>query len=348
MSAISLEGVRKTYSLAQKEFRALDDVSLSVEAGTIQGIIGFSGSGKTTLLRCISRLETVDAGRVIVDGADLAHLDGPTLRVARRRLGIVFQQYHLLRSRTVAENVALPLELAGLNRVAISARVKELLEWFGLSGKHDAYLSQLSGGQRQRVAIARALATKPSVLLSDEPTSALDAETTASVLETLQRVRDEMGVTILLVTHELGAVRAICDRVAVLDRGRIVEQATVPDLFLRPTSDAARRLLGQSDPFTHLQTLIGENHFPADTVFLSVQLVGASAERALLTEAARHSGIDLHILHGEIGRLRGVAYGNMIVSANGEAASVTSAIRFLQEGGAVVTRLDPQSKGTTA
>lgn len=348
MPAISLEGVRKTYSLGHVEFRALDDVSLSVEAGTIQGIIGFSGSGKTTLLRCISRLETPDAGRVIVDGADLAHLDGSALRVARRRLGIVFQQYHLLRSRTVAENVALPLELAGLNRPAIAARVKELLEWFDLGGKRDAHVSQLSGGQRQRVAIARALATKPAVLLSDEPTSALDAETTASVLETLQRVRDDMGITILLVTHELSAVRAICDRVAVLDRGRIVEQATVQNLFLRPASDAARRLLGQGDELALLQALLAENHATPGSVFLSLHLVGTSAERPLLTEAARHSGADLHLLHGEIGRLRNVAYGNLIVGVRGEAAPVASAIRFLQEGGAVVTRIDPQGKGIEA
>lgn len=343
MPAISLEGVRKTYTLAQSEFLALDDVSLSVEAGTIEGIIGFSGSGKTTLLRCISRLEAVDAGRVVVDGADLAHLNGEALRVARRRLGIVFQQYHLLRSRTVAENVALPLELAGCNRTDIGSRVKELLKWFDLREKRDAYLSQLSGGQRQRVAIARALATKPSVLLSDEPTSALDAETTASVLETLQRVRDEMGVTILLVTHELNAVRAICDRVAVLDGGRIVEQKTVPDLFLRPSSDAARRLLGHNDAQLRLQTLIEENHRLVDAVFLSLQLVGVSAESPLLTQAARFFGIDLQVLHGEIGRLRNVPYGNLIVAAHGEAGPIANAIQFLEENGAIVARLNPRN-----
>jgi len=348
MSAISLEGIRKTYTLAQSEFVALDAVSLSVETGTIQGIIGFSGSGKTTLLRCISRLESVDAGRVVVDGADLAHLGGEALRLARRRLGIVFQQYHLLRSRTVAENVALPLELAGLNRVAIDSRVKELLKWFDLGGKRDAYLSQLSGGQRQRVAIARALATKPSVLLSDEPTSALDAETTASVLETLQRVRDEMGVTIVLVTHELNAARAICDRVAVLDQGRIVEQATVPDLFLRPSSAAARRLLGHNDALARLRTLVGENHRLSDASFLSLELVGVSAESPLLTQAARYFGIDLQVLHGEIGRLRDVPYGNLLVAVHGEAASVANAIQFFEENGSVVTRLNPYDGETNA
>jgi len=237
--------------------------------------------------------------------------------------------------------VALPLELAGLGRTAIGARITELLEWFGLSGKRDAYLSQLSGGQRQRVAIARALATKPAVLLSDEPTSALDAETTASVLETLKRVRDEMGITILLVTHELGAVRAICDRVAVLDRGRIVEQASVPDLFLRPSSDAARRLLGQNDSLPYVRTLMGESQLPANSIVLSLRFIGASAESPLLTQAARYFGVDLHVLHGEVGRIRDVAYGTMIVTARGEAGSVASVIQFLEENGASVTRLNP-------
>ncbi|WP_172838152.1 methionine ABC transporter ATP-binding protein [Terriglobus roseus] len=334
--------------MAQVEFRALDDVSLSVEAGTIQGIIGFSGSGKTTLLRCISRLERVDAGRVVVDGADLAHLDGAALRIARRRLGIVFQQYHLLRSRTVAENVALPLELAGIGRTAIAARVGELLEWFGLNGKRDAYLSQLSGGQRQRVAIARALATKPAVLLSDEPTSALDAETTASVLETLQRVRDEMGITIILVTHELNAVRAICDKVAVLDHGRIVEQVSVPDLFLRPSSDAARRLLGLPNSPDYVRMLIGESKLPADSILLSLQLAGASAELPLLTQAARYFGIDLHVVHGEVGRLRDVPYGNLIVVARGEAGPIARAVKFLRENGAAVNPLDSHDGGNRA
>ncbi len=343
MPAISLEGVTKSYPAAQGWHQALENVSLSVEAGAIQGIIGFSGAGKTTLLRCVSRLERPDSGRVVVDGSDLVHLEGQALRVARRRIGIVFQQFHLLRSRSVVENVGLPLEIAGESRIAIADRVGELLEWFGLSEKADAYPAQLSGGQRQRVAIARALAARPAVLLSDEPTSALDAESTAAVLDTLRRVRDEMGVTILLVTHELDAVRAICDRVAVLEHGRIVEEATVEDLFLRPSSAAARRLLGKSARIEQIRRFLGEKQAYQGSVFLSVQFIGGSTARPLLSQAARISGADLHLLHGEIGQLRGSAYGNVIVEALGDGEAVTQAIHILRDGGAAVTPIDPWS-----
>ncbi len=223
---------------------ALSGVSLTVAPSLIQGIIGFSGAGKSTLLRCITRLEEPDEGRVMIDGLDLAHLHGAELRAARRRLGVVFQQLYLLRSRTTAGNIALPLELAGAPSSRIRERVQELLTWFGLEDKAAQYPAQLSGGQRQRVAIARALCLNPTVLLTDEPTSALDPETTASVLEILRRVRDELKVTIVLITHELDAVRALCDRVAVLENGRIVEEETVQELLHRPVSAAARRLIG--------------------------------------------------------------------------------------------------------
>lgn len=233
----------KRYQHGEQWVEALAGVDLSVEPGTIHGIIGFSGAGKSTLLRCISRIEKPDTGRVLVTGSDLASLEGEALREARRRIGIVFQQLHLLRSRTVAGNVGLPLELLGRPKAEIDARVTELLQWFGLADRGRQFPSRLSGGQRQRVAIARALAMRPAVLLTDEPTSALDPETTALVLSLLRRVRDEFGVTILLVTHELSAVRAICDRVSVLDAGRIVEEGRVEQVLTAPRSSAAKRLL---------------------------------------------------------------------------------------------------------
>jgi D-methionine transport system ATP-binding protein len=240
LSAIVIESLSKRYG---QNVQALAGVDLTVERGCVQGVIGFSGAGKSTLLRCVCALEKPDAGRVLIDGSDVAHLDGAELRAARRKLGVVFQQLNLLRSRTAAGNVALPLELAGVEKPRIRQRVGELLAWFGLEEKAGQYPAQLSGGQRQRVAIARALALNPAVLLTDEPTSALDPETTASVLELVGRVRRDFSVTILLITHELSAVRAICDRVAVLDAGRIVEEGTVDHLLARPASSAAKRLL---------------------------------------------------------------------------------------------------------
>ncbi len=243
-AVVVLEGVRKRYKLKSKSIDALAGVNLSVSRGAIQGIIGFSGAGKTTLLRCISRLEQPDEGRVLVAGKDLAHLKSRALREARKQIGVVFQQFHLLRSHTVVANIGLPLRLAGRSRAEIAARVQELLQWFGLEDKAEQYPEQLSGGQRQRVAIARALAIHPAVLLTDEPTSALDRETTASVLELLQRIRNEFGVTILIITHEIDAVSAICDRVAVLEDGRIVEEGEVAKVLSQPESSAAKRLLG--------------------------------------------------------------------------------------------------------
>jgi D-methionine transport system ATP-binding protein len=243
LNAIVIESLRKRYRHKDAFVEALSGVDLRVERGSVQGVIGFSGAGKSTLLRCICALEKPDEGRILIDGADVAHLDGVELRAARRRLGVVFQQLNLLSSRTAAGNIALPMELSGVEKPRIRERVTELLDWFGLPEKAGQYPSQLSGGQRQRVAIARALSLNPSVLLTDEPTSALDPETTASVLDLLRRVRREFGVTILLITHELSAVRAICDRVAVLDAGRIVEEGTVDQLLTRPVSAAAKRLL---------------------------------------------------------------------------------------------------------
>jgi D-methionine transport system ATP-binding protein len=240
---VRLEGVHRTYAAAGGPVQALRGVDLRVARGTIQGIIGFSGAGKSTLVRCLALLEAPDAGRVWIAGTEAASLRAAALRDARRRIGIVFQQYNLLRSRTVAQNVALPLELAGTPAAETRARVAELLRWVGLGDRADSYPAQLSGGQRQRVAVARALAPRPDVLLTDEPTSALDPETTRSVLALLRRVRDELGVTILLVTHEMASVRAVCDRVAVLDAGRIVEEGPTREVLAGPRSDAARRLL---------------------------------------------------------------------------------------------------------
>jgi D-methionine transport system ATP-binding protein len=240
---VRLENVRKVYSKGTHVAEALAGVDLAVERGSVQGIIGFSGAGKSTLLRCISRLEKPDSGRVIVAGTDLTGLEGEALRRERRKLGVVFQHLNLLHSRSVAANVALPLELAGTARDEVKTRVSELLDWFGLADKKAQYPGQLSGGQRQRVAIARALAVQPSVLLTDEPTSALDPETTASVLSLLRRVQREFHVTILLITHELSAARAICDRVAILDHGRITEEGPVERVLQRPESAAGKRLI---------------------------------------------------------------------------------------------------------
>jgi D-methionine transport system ATP-binding protein len=240
---------------------ALEDVDLVVPAGSIHGVLGLSGAGKTSLLKCIARLETPDAGEITVAGSDWTHLSNAALRRERGKMGIVFQQLHLLSSRTVAANVALPLELHGAGKPEIDVRVAELLEWFGIADKALEYPAQLSGGQRQRVALARALATKPRVLLADEPTSALDPETRASVLNTLQGIRDKLGVSILIITHDLRSAGGICDSITVLDAGKVVETGSAFNVLNHPATDVTRRLLFHGESPSHVRTSAQSPHF---------------------------------------------------------------------------------------
>jgi D-methionine transport system ATP-binding protein len=262
---LEIRGLRKVFP---NGVVALDGVDLSVSAGEIYGVIGRSGTGKSTLIRCVNRLEEPTAGSIHIAGEDVTAMDGAQLRATRRRIGMVFQQFNLLSSRTALENVALPLEIAGVGRAERRRRTLELLELVGLSDRMSAYPGQLSGGQKQRVGIARALASKPDVLLSDEATSALDAETTNSVLELLREINAELGLTVLLITHELDVVRRVCDSVALLDAGRVVESGPLGDVVARPDSRLAPGLLpalGRAD--------LADGEAALDVVLLDEDLV---------------------------------------------------------------------------
>jgi len=243
--AISVRGLSKRFPGAP--VAALDAVDLEVSAATIHGVLGLSGAGKSTLLRCIACLERPDAGEIRIAGSDWTSLGGADLRRERSRMGIMFQQLHLLASRTVGANIALPLELHGTPRAEIASRVAELLDWFCIAEKAAEFPAQLSGGQRQRVALARALATAPRVLLADEPTSALDPETCASVLNTLSGIREQLGITILIITHDLRTAEALCDSVTILNAGRVVETGPASQVLNRPTTDVTRRLLAYNE-----------------------------------------------------------------------------------------------------
>ena len=248
MVLIEIQHLTKVFGQGADRVTALEDVSLRVEDGDIFGIIGMSGAGKSTLLRCLSMLEKPTSGKIVLDGSDLAALNGAQLRAERRKMGIVFQGYNLLMQKTVAENVAFPLKLEkGFGKAAVAARVDELLELVGLADKAKAYPAQLSGGQKQRVAIARALATKPEILLCDEPTSALDPLTTKAMLGLLADINRKLGVTILIITHELSVVRRICGRVAVIGDGRVAESGTVDEVFQNPRSQVAKLLLSEKE-----------------------------------------------------------------------------------------------------
>ncbi len=314
---IRLAGVTKTFAAGPTPVTALDGVDLDVRPGAIVGVIGRSGAGKSTLIRLVNGLERPSAGRVIVDGQEISGLPEAGLRRARRSIGMIFQHFNLLSSRTAAGNVALPLELAGVERTAARARVAELLDLVGLSDKADRYPAELSGGQKQRVGIARALATNPKVLLSDEATSALDPETTRSILDLLARINGELGLTILLITHEMAVIRGVAHEVAVLDRGRIVEAGPVFDVFSAPRHALTRSFLAGEPGFAlppAISARLRPQPSPNGQTVIRVVFRGAHATEPVLARLARDEAIEANILAGTVDEIAGRPFGVLVVS----------------------------------
>ncbi|MEJ8800213.1 methionine ABC transporter ATP-binding protein [Trinickia caryophylli] len=339
---IELRKIFQRYPGPQGPVDALHDINLAIPGGEIFGIIGRSGAGKSTLVRTINLLARPSSGDVVVAGRTLTALPPAELREARREIGMIFQHFNLLSSRTVFENIALPLELTGMKRHAIEAAVLPLIELVGLTAQKDRYPSQISGGQKQRVGIARALASKPKVLLSDEATSALDPETTRSILELLKRINRELGLTIVLITHQMEVIKQVCDRVAVLDAGKIVEAGNVVDVFLQPRHEVTRALLGdviahelpsavKARVAKHLETGAGQ--------LLRLAFAGGSVDRPVLSEAIRRFALDVNILHGQIDEIQGRPFGSLAVLADGERGQLDAALAFLREQGVVVETL---------
>lgn len=316
---IRLEGVTRRYRSAAGERVALDSADLEIAKGEVFGVVGRSGAGKSTLIRTINRLETPDAGKVFVDGAEITALNPAELRAARRRIGMIFQHFNLLNAKTIFDNVAFPLRLEGRPEAEVKQRVTELLERLGLSEHANKHPAQLSGGQKQRVGIARALACGPSVLLCDEATSALDPETTEDILTLLDQLNRELGLTIVLITHQMEVVRRVCDRVAVLKDGRIVEQGATADVFLHPQHPVTQAMLAE-----------GEEAFDASVVPAGAKLAkltfrGASTYEPELSRVARSVGVDYSILSGRISRIRGEPYGQLVVAFTGGDAEAATA-----------------------
>lgn len=325
---IRLKGIRKDYRAGKSEVTALHDVSLTIEAGQVFGIVGHSGAGKSTLVRIINRLEEASAGQVWLDGAEVTALDAHSLRLLRQQVGMIFQHFNLLGSRTVAQNIAVPLRIAGqLSADEIAARVDELLTLVGLSEQRNKYPAQLSGGQKQRVGIARALANRPKVLLCDEATSALDPQTTRSVLQLLNEINRKFGLTIVIITHEMDVVRTICDRVAVLDGGVIVEEGPVNEVFLFPKHPTTRRFVLESEHIDENEASSVFARVPGKIVRLTFS--GDNIYQPLLASIAREHVIDFSILSGRIENIKDTPCGQLILALNGEAQQIDTAIAHL-------------------
>jgi len=331
---IQLSNVSKTFFTKNGEVKALHNVSLHVKKGEIFGVIGYSGAGKSTLIRCINMLEKPTSGTVTVNGVELTNLPSSKLREMRKKIGMIFQGFHLLKTATVYDNIAIPLRLAGISKNEIDQRVKKYLAIVGLQDKHDSYPSQLSGGQKQRVAIARALALEPEVLLSDEATSALDPETTEAILDLLLKINDELGITILLITHEMNVIQRICDRVAVMENGEIVETGDLLQVFSAPQHETTKKFVGSLFHQPLPQNLIDELKKTGPIVTLS--FVGDSSSEPVLALVSKQFDVYPNILSGNVTQLKNQPYGKLIVHLQGSKEETRKAVQFLEQRGARV------------
>ena len=333
---IRFEAVSKVYPAYRDKpsVHALQAVDLAIPRGSITGVIGRSGAGKSSLVRLINGLEKPSTGRVIVDGREISALAGRELRLAQRSIGMIFQHFNLLSSRTAADNIALPLEIAGWSRADIATRVAELLELVGSADKCDRYPSELSGGQKQRIGIARALATRPNVLLSDEATSALDPQTTRAILDLLANINRELGVTIVLITHEMSVVRQLAKEVAVIDGGHVVERGHVADIFTHPRHPVTQAFLseaiGDSVPVS-LQSRLSSQPVPGGQAVLRVQVRGTEAGDKVVGRLSRELSHDVALLSARIDEIGGQHVGSLILGIPGGEAAARQAQAYLSQ-----------------
>ena len=337
---IQIRNLYKTYHLKTGDVKALDDVSLDIAAGDIYGVIGYSGAGKSTLVRCLNLLEVPDAGSVTVDGKELCHTEnGRLLRLSdkelsrvRRGIGMIFQHFNLLDRSTVFDNVAYPLKYTGLSKEEIRRRVSEMLTLVDLSDKAEAYPSQLSGGQKQRVAIARALAGRPKVLLSDEATSALDPDATDSILDLLARLNRQLGLTIVLITHEMSVIKAICNKVAVLEDGRVVEEGDAYEVFANPQAPITRKFISSASALGKLETLVKRGQVTADGGRLIILTFSKdSVGDALISAISRNYGLSVNIALANIDMLHDGALGRLACVVKGEPENIEAALQYLRD-----------------
>ncbi|WP_156647132.1 methionine ABC transporter ATP-binding protein [Lentibacillus sp. JNUCC-1] len=333
---ISIKALSKQYDTkGDGPIKAVDGLTLDISEGEIFGIIGYSGAGKSTFVRLLNRLEEPSSGSVTIDREDITKMSSKALRIARQDIGMIFQHFNLLWSRTVEDNIAFPLEIAGYPKAERKKRVQELVRLVGLSGRESAYPSQLSGGQKQRVGIARALANEPKVLLCDEATSALDPETTDAILDLLVDINQKLGLTIILITHEMHVIRKICNQVAVMESGKIVEQGEVLDVFSHPEQNVTKRFVAQvmGEDETESFELLTED-FPEGTL-VRLQFVGETANKALISQLAKQFPIDINIVQGKITQTKHGSYGTLVVQLLGETGELEQVVQYIRKETAI-------------
>ena len=329
---IELKNISKTFQTADGTVEALKNVNLSIEDGDIYGIIGMSGAGKSTLVRCINMLERPTEGSVIINGVDIGKLGAAELRRERRKITMIFQGFNLLMQRTCVDNICFPLELAGVKKKEARKKAAELLETVGLPDKGGAYPAQLSGGQQQRIAIARALATEPEILLCDEATSALDPKTTQSILDLIAEINERLGITVIVITHQMSVVEKICSKVAILDGGEVVEEGSVSEVFTNPHSDAAKRLVFPDGAESSVPS------FASDSVIRLVYNGALVADTPLIAKMAKDEGIAANILAAQTKCIGDKVFGNMLLDIDGGEKELERAITYLQNTPDIIVR----------
>ncbi|MEI3607327.1 methionine ABC transporter ATP-binding protein [Pseudogracilibacillus sp. SE30717A] len=324
---IKLEHIEKIYPSKKGNVIGVDNVSLHIKSGEIYGIVGYSGAGKSTLLRCINLLERPTNGEIFIDGVNLTLLSIKELRKARQSIGMIFQGFHLVSSKTAAENIAFSLKVAGIPPEERNMRVQELLELVGLADKADHYPAQLSGGQKQRVSIARALANNPKVLLSDEATSALDPSTTKSILHLLKKINEELGITIVLITHEMEVVKEICHRCAVMQNGKVIEEGKTYDVFASPQNELTKNFIETVLQFT----IPAELQAACTGTIIKLQFEGTIANEAVVSDMLQAYPVSGNILHGKVEYIREEPLGIFIMELKGKSEDVKQAIHYLEK-----------------
>ena len=333
MASIVLKNIDVTFKNKTQTVNAVKNVSLEVEQGDIYGIIGYSGAGKSTLVRVINLLQRPTNGTVIVENQELTKLKPQELRQVRKKIGMIFQHFNLMKSRTVAGNIAYPLLATGLSKAEINAKVTHLLELVDLSEYRDAYPGQLSGGQKQRVAIARALANDPQVLISDEATSALDPKTTKSILELLKKVNEQLKITIVLITHEMQVVKEICHNVAVMEQGQIIERGPVREVFINPKTALAKDFIETSINIKKaLERIEAKNsEWNSEKRLFLLQFAGEETEDGAISRISKQTGVDISILFADMDELDGITIGYTIIKVSGEKAAIEAAYNSFKE-----------------